>query len=738
MMFNCNSVNVPFLLFGAIIILLFFILLKNRIAIISLGLSTLLYGTIYIFRFYLPDNIIDYVTALFIFVVISLLSSIINKIFVAKMEENQKQLQLQDLVTNISLSFTNVSAADLNSNINKLLEVAGTFSAVERAVVWLVDGSGLSARMTHEWYRAGEIPAKPVFPPVYIPHFMDFYDALKRNEILELSSDFFERYYKEQELNPFQYLGAHSVLCIPLNADSASQKLLMELADAKPDTIKNRYSFIGLKTVGGQGISMAGFIGFTSTQKRMKWSDNHKYLLRVFASTILHICSRAQSERIVFSMAYFDQLTGLPNRFFLAEDLEKKLKKAAETKALVGVALIDLDFFKYVNDSVGHNIGDEVLRSVAERFLNSVDENDVVIRFGGDEFIIIFDGVNDEEEIVDRTRKIMKTLEEPIVTGDKSFFITASIGVAIYPYDGEDSDTLIKNADMTMYISKEAGKDRFCLCTEQIKNEIISEVFLINKLNFALEQNQFYLNYQPIVRISDGAITGFEALCRWNLPGTGLVPPDKFIHIAEKSSLINQIGDYVLYTACKQTKSWQDMGYIKIPVSVNFSMRQFQDTNLIAKVAEILDKSALPPEYLVMEITESMDGEKKSQIAIMLKEFNNLGAAIAVDDFGMQYSSLNRLKNMPFSKLKIDMQFIRGLTFNEKDRGVTRTIIQLAKNLDLMVVAEGVETKEQLELLREWGCDEVQGYYFYKPLSADEFEKILEREALIQHSLAKN
>ena len=732
MMFFCRSKNVFLVLFLAVLLLMLFVLLSNRIAIISMGLTTLIFGALYTLKFNdsgsMAIQAIDYMAALSIFVAISVISFIINKLFIARMNENESQVQLQDLVTNIALSFTNVYAADLNNNINKLLNVAGTFSAVERAVVWLVDGSGMSARMTHEWYRDGEIPAKPVFPPVFIPDFMDFYNALVRNEILELSSDFFESYFKNKEINPYTYLQANSVLCIPLTADSASQKLLTELADGKPDTIKDRYSFMGLNVSSEQGTSLAGFIALTSAQKKMKWSNNHKYLLRMFASTIMHICSRAQSERMVFSMAYFDQLTGLPNRFFLAEDLEKKLKTADKTGGLVGVALIDLDFFKYVNDAIGHNTGDEVLRTVAERFSKSVSEQDVVVRFGGDEFIVIFDGVYDKEEIIMRTEKIMKILEEPVTAGGHGFFITASTGVAIYPYDGADADTLIKNADMTMYTSKEEGKNRFCICTDEIKNKIISEVFLINHLNFALEKNQLFLNYQPIVRIADGSVSGFEVLCRWDLPGTGLVPPDKFIRLAEKSSLINQIGDYILFTACKQAREWQDMGLIKLPMSVNFSMRQFQDANLITTVADILNRTGFAPEHLVMEITESIDSRNENQVAGMLKEFKNLGAAIAVDDFGMQYSSLNRLKNMPFSKLKIDMQFIKGISVNEKDRGVTRTIIQLAKNFGLTVVAEGVETKEQFDLLREWGCDEIQGYYFYKPLSVKEIEDVLKEE----------
>ena len=732
MIFNHGVENIFPLLFLAVLLMLLFVLLNNRIAIISIGLTTLISGALFALKFYdagcITVGAVDYITVLPLFLAISVISLIINKLFVLRMNENQNQILLQDIVTNIALSFTNVYAADLNNNINKILNAAGSSSAIERAVIWLVDSSGVNARLTHEWYQDGEIPAKPVFPPIYIPDFMAFYNTLSRNETLELSSDFFEGYYKEDEINPFTYLQAHSVLCIPLTSDSSSKKLLIDIADGKLDSIENRYSSRDLKSDSEQGVSLAGFIGLTSKQKRMKWSKNHKYLLRILSSTIMHICSRANSERAVFSMAYFDQLTGLPNRFFLAEELGKKLDAASQKGGLVGVALVDLDFFKFINDAVGHNIGDDVLCTVSERFSKSIAEHDTVVRFGGDEFIVIFDDANDKDDIIKRTERLLKTLEEPVTAGGQSFFITASAGIAVYPYDGEDADTLIKNADMTMYVSKDEGKNRFHICTEQIKENILSELFLINNLNFALEKEQFFLNYQPFVRISDGSISGFEVLCRWDLPGTGLVPPDKFIRLAEKSSLINQIGDYVLYTSCRQTKEWQDMGLAKIPVSVNFSMRQFQNINLVAALSEILQRSGLSPEYLVMEVTESIESSNTNQVNTMLKEFNKLGIAIALDDFGMQYSSLNRLKTMPFSKLKIDMQFIRGITVSEKDQGVAKTIIQLAKNLNLTVVAEGVETAEQLELLREWGCDEVQGYYFYKPMSAAEFEEVLRKD----------
>ncbi len=718
----------------AIIFMLFLILLGDSFSVLIPGITTVVFSMFFLIKNHFQQNLVipplDYFSGMIFFVLIMLLALFINKTYTARMEENQKQIQLQDLVTNIALSFTNVYAKDVNNNINKLLEVAGTFSAVERAVVWLVDGSGFSARLTHEWYREGEIPARPAFPPLYVPHFMDFYNALKRNEILELSSDFFEEYYKDKDLNPYTYLNVRSVLCIPLTADAASQKLLTSLADETEDVVKNRSFFAGTPAAYGQESSMAGFIGLTTRQYGMQWSNNHKYLLRIFASTLLNICTRAQSERTMFSMAYFDQLTGLPNRFFLAEDLEKKINKAAASGSLIGVALMDLDSFKYVNDTVGHNIGDEVLRMVSVCISKGISERDVLIRFGGDEFIVIFDQVASREDIIKRMEKIMGALEDPLSAGGQSFFITASAGVAIYPYDGEDPDTLIKNADMTMYVSKDMGKNRFSLCTDHIKDEIVSEVFLINKLNFALENNQLLLNYQPIVRIADGAIVGFEALCRWNLPDTGLIPPGQFIPLAERSSLINQIGAWVLYTACKQTKDWQDRGYLKLPVSVNFSMRQFQDVKLVKTVSDILGKSGLDPEYLIMEITESIDSRQESLVMALLKDISALGAVIVVDDFGMQYSSLNRLKSMPFSKLKIDMQFVRGITTDEKDRGVARTIIQLAKNLNLKVVAEGVETQEQLDLLREWGCDEAQGYYFHRPLPADKLEELLKTETL--------
>lgn len=727
-----NNVSLQYLFpiwFFIVFFMLLFVLLSNPFAIVTIGLITLAASTMRLMNLPTPSAIsmrmADYSLGILLFGLISIAAFLLNMAFTKRLRAYQEQIRLQDLVTEISLSFTNISAKDVDKSIDRLLELAAHTFGMERAVIWLVDSTGLSAWLTNEWYKEGIQPAKPIFPPVYIPHFMDFYHVLSQNKILELSSDYFETYYRTQPINPYTHLEVHSVLCIPLMADGSSSGFLRRLADSAKEGSATRDLYTGAVENESSAPVMAGFIGFTSREPNKKWSETQRYLLRVFASTLLHIAVKAQSERTMYSMAFFDQLTSLPNRFYLEDALEQMIKSAEQTSSMLAVALIDLDSFKDVNDSFGHNVGDEVLKTVSKRLLEHLVAQETLVRFGGDEFIILLKGVQNEESVINRITGIMRAFAQPIKIGAQSFYITASAGVSIYPKDGKTSDTLIKHADMTMYVSKAKGKNRFGLCTEQLKQEIADETYLMNRLNTAIENNQLSLNYQPVVRLSDHAIVGYEALCRWHLPERGWVPPSVFIPLAERSSLINQIGAWVLETACRQTKRWHDGGGKKLPVSVNFSMRQFQEADLADTVVNILEQCKLDAKYLVIEITESTENRQEKTIENLVTDFANHGISIALDDFGMQYSSLNRLRVLPFSKLKIDMQFIRRITLDNKDRGLTQTIIQLAKNLNISVVAEGVETQEQLDILKDWGCDEVQGYFFYRPLTTPQMESLL-------------
>jgi diguanylate cyclase (GGDEF)-like protein len=436
-------------------------------------------------------------------------------------------------------------------------------------------------------------------------------------------------------------------------------------------------------------------------------------------------------EKLVISeeknkhLAYHDSLTGLPNRLLLSEQLNYAIHLSGPMKKFIAIVFLDLDNFKIVNDSMGHDIGDQLLVEVSKRLVTALGECDTVARIGGDEFIILIESAEDINSIIDVLEKILNSFLQSYVLNNQAFFITPSLGVSIYPADGQDAETLIKNADMAMYKAKANGGNQYAFCTQGMKNKVINNIKLNNNLYRALECNEFELYYQPQVNSSSGKIIGLEALLRWNSPELGMVFPGSFIPVAEKTGLIIPIGEWVLRTACKQNKAWQDAGLSKIPVAVNLSVRQFRDQNIIYLVKEILSETGLDSNYLELEITESVVMKEISSIVETLNAFKNMGITISIDDFGTEYSSMNYLKELPVDKIKIALPFIQGIGVSDKDEAITRAIIVMAENMGLSVIAEGVETKNQLTFLTMNLCEKIQGFYFFKPMPANEVEKLL-------------
>ena len=339
--------------------------------------------------------------------------------------------------------------------------------------------------------------------------------------------------------------------------------------------------------------------------------------------------------------------------------------------------------------------------------------------------MILLNNIKDSNEVKRIAEKVMEIFIEPFIINNQEFIVTGSAGVSIYPVDGEEADELIKNADTAMYQAKFKGKNQYALCTNHMKEKVQNDVALSNDLHKALDNNELLVYYQPQIDLSTGAISGVEALLRWVHPSRGMIPPGIFIPLAEKSNLINGIGEWVLKEAIAQTKRWQDMGLGHIPVAVNLSGMQFINPNLAEKVGLILKQTGLDPKYLELEITEGIAIKEENNALETLNKLKAIGITIAIDDFGTEYSSLNRLKMLPIDRIKIDMQFIQGIEKNKKDQAITMVIINLAKSLGLNVLAEGVETVPQLEFLTQKMCDYVQGYYYYKPMPAQELEKIL-------------
>jgi len=423
-------------------------------------------------------------------------------------------------------------------------------------------------------------------------------------------------------------------------------------------------------------------------------------------------------------MAYHDRLTGLPNQLLFFDRLDMALQHAKRHKHKLAVLFIDLDRFKYVNDSLGHGAGDELLGIAARRLTGCVRSEDTVARFGGDEFIILLRIIGRIEDAGKVAQKIIDTMNPPLSVGKHEIVSTASVGISIYPNDGEDAESLVKNADTAMYRAKEAGRDAYRYYTPAMNARTLEILELESDLRRALARKQLRLHYQPLIEVSEGRIYGLEALLRWEHPRYGLLGPDRFIETAETTGLILPIGEWVLREACRQIRQWKKHLGLDLIVSVNLSPRQFEQPDLVSQIRDALHESGLRPENLEIEITETNAMGDVDKTVRLLNELKVLGVRIAIDDFGTGYSSLSYLKLFPIDTLKLDQSFVSGISVPE-DGAIARGVIAMAHSLGLHVVAEGVETLGQLEFLKESSCDRLQGFLFSRPLDPENFERYL-------------
>jgi len=438
------------------------------------------------------------------------------------------------------------------------------------------------------------------------------------------------------------------------------------------------------------------------------------------------ITERKLAEQRIHHMAHHDDLTGLPNRSLIRERLDQAIVQAQRDGRCVAVAFIDLDSFKLVNDGLGHNAGDELLKVVGARMQNCVRGNDTVGRFGGDEFIILLTDLGDDAlAIAPRLETICQAVTRPVLLGGQEVQVSCSMGVVMYPRDGEDPNTLMMNADAAMYRAKDMGNNNFQFYTREMNASVEEKLVLLEGLRNALDAQQLSLLYQPKVDLRSGLIFGVEALIRWHHPEHGIVSPLRFIGLAEESGLIVAIGEWVLRTACRQNMAWRAAGLAPISMSVNVSPRQFEEARLVERVARALADSALPADALELEVTESLIMRDLAQSVGKMGELKAMGISLSIDDFGTGYSSLSALKSFPISSLKIDRSFVSDLADNLDDQAIAMAVISLGHKLNLRVIAEGVETEEQCRFLRENDCDEMQGYLFSHPLPPDEVAALL-------------
>jgi diguanylate cyclase len=439
-------------------------------------------------------------------------------------------------------------------------------------------------------------------------------------------------------------------------------------------------------------------------------------------SIVKDITEKIQTERLIKHMAYHDQLTDLPNRYLLKETLEELITTSTKQKENFALLFLDLDRFKMVNDTMGHEIGDKLLVDLAERLRGCVNESDLIARLGGDEFAILLPnstGVAANEV----ARRVSAATSEPFNLNNYEILITPSIGISIFPYHGETREVLMKHADLAMYFAKSQGKNNYQTFTTDLIGVSQHVIDLEMNLRKALVKNEFVLFYQPQINLNTNKIFGAEALIRWEHPVRGIIPPDEFIPLAEETGQIIQIGEWALLTACKQNRVWQDRGLPPITVSVNISPKQFFQTDLAKSVQKILYETGLEPKYLELEITEGMTMDVDRSLSTLL-ELKKIGVGISIDDFGTGYSSLHYLKKFPIDKLKIDRSFISECTTDVNDHAIVKTIILMAHSLKLQVIAEGVETNDQVAFLLQQMCTEAQGYFFSKPIPVKEFESI--------------
>jgi diguanylate cyclase (GGDEF)-like protein/PAS domain S-box-containing protein len=447
----------------------------------------------------------------------------------------------------------------------------------------------------------------------------------------------------------------------------------------------------------------------------------------VFATvtTCEDISERKRNEETINNLAFYDVLTGLPNRALFNDRLKQELAKARRDHQLLAIMFIDLDRFKVINDTFGHNTGDMFLKAVSERLKGIVREGDTVSRPGGDEFLLLFPDIAHVEAVTLIIKKIINKLSEVFILSDKELYITASIGVSVFPDNGNDAETIIKQADTAMYYAKGQGRNNYQFYTPAISTTSAEKIKLESNLRKALPQNELMLYYQPQVDLISGNIIGAEVLLRWQNEEFGFIPPSRFIPLAEETGLINSMGEWVLRSACAQTKAWQKAGFPAIVMSVNVSMYQFKDKSFITLLRDVLWETKLDPQYLVLELTESALMENSALTVSMFKELKSFGIDIAIDDFGTGYSSLSYLKYLPLSRVKLDQSFVQSVTINPNDEAISKAVIAMAHSLNLKVVAEGIENIDQLSFLRSLQCDEGQGFLFSKPVPENEFMKLL-------------
>lgn len=680
-------------------LLLFSTLFDKKWMIIGVGISAIFSEFLLAFtltNIYVSVDSSDYLIRIIFFFTMMFVALYVRRSFHHRLLENKNQINFQKSIALITQEFIAEDIDNSEDQIRYLLQIIGEYCQSDRTYIFFFSADHNTMLYRYEWCQKGIAPAIDEIGNLSCSDYPWWVDKILHDPFLYIPnvSNLPSEAFREREILQMQEI--HSLICVPISKES----------------------------------EVIGFMGLDFLQDSATWTDERQSILRILSGFLSDFFERKQVEQSLYTMAYFDPLTNLPNRLYFNETLDRFITERKHNLSLsvMGILFLDLDNFKSINETMGYSFGDLVLKQFSEILSSLLSPNDILARFSGDEFVILLPFPADRHGIEETAKKIMTTFRSPLSMHQMDLYIEFSMGIAIYPVDGTDSHTLIKNADITMYKSKHLGKNQYHFCSVLMQDQINEEIHLNNHLHHAIANDELQIYYQPQVNTETGRIVGFEALLRWFHPTLGVISPDIFIPIAEQTGLIHSIGKWVLLTACKQVRQWNDRYQFSHRIAVNLSTKQLNDPELAHVIKDALDQSGLSSTLLELEITESEDIDTENHILNILHELKDLNLNISIDDFGTKYSSLGRLKVLPLSKIKIDMEFIRGISINQKDRGITKSIIDLSKNLGLTVIAEGVEEREQLDFLTENQCDEIQGYYFYKPMSTDGIETLLREQ----------
>jgi diguanylate cyclase (GGDEF)-like protein len=626
-----------------------------------------------------------------IFALFVLLVFYVRNVYLKRLEENRAQLDAQQTVAYLSAQLVGMQPSSLEKDLESVLRGLLESYGMDCGCFFVLSREGDLRCKVHLGGGASDFACRDSQE-----HEVELFSVLRKiaenTEIFVVGDMEKPPSEKKQLAEFFETAGMCSVIVLP---------------------IRRGERLLGILTLGAL--------------HRSSFSAYQEESLKILSSVLANVLERVEAELKLRHMAFYDALTELPNRALFMDRLQKALQLARRTGKLVAVVFVDLDSFKVINDSKGHEMGDRLLKEVAQRFVSSVREYDTVARFGGDEFLLLVDNLGDPQEVVPIAERLLHQLQQPFFVGKQEFFLTASCGVAIYPLDAETPEELIRFADLAMYAAKARGGGYYAFCSQELREEAQQKKVLVSGLYRALDRKELIVYYQPQVDAATGNIVGVEALLRWVHPELGFLLPDSFIPLAEQTGLIIPIGEWVLQTACSQLATWRKKGLRIHRVAVNLSPSQLRDPQLTDKVRKAVEKAGIFPDALELEVTESAVFQNPDEIIDLLQELKKLGVRIALDDFGVGYSSLIRLKMLPVDRIKVDRRFFRDIPYSRRDAAIVENIIQLARSINAAVIAEGVENGQQLEFVVDRGCYEIQGYYYYHPLPPEEIEALLLR-----------